>query len=334
MDFGFDEGYRIRSGRVVVSFLPPDASEMDAVPLAGPDDCHCAIKVRLGIAEVELSERWVRAQVYEEEVTRVAEILAEEKRNAPARNDLIDLELQLRDGALTVLVNGAKALSTPRFPADLGSVHLSTYRHTFHISAFSVEAHLRDTLAVNTDSGFVDVAARFRPSRFNKGGGMKNHHLVVWDGGKSSMDAVFSTYASDSAVHQALVQVGAKPGNNLTQAVWSERNNARSTAPDRRVAGSRIRMEIVHGGKVLKPADILRDVNKKSLDLRFGGNLALIPQWRSGCVVCLESCPGGKIGNRTYTIRDQVKGIPSFALRTTTDLLSEDEVTLRFRVVK
>jgi len=31
----------------------------------------------------------------------------------------------------------------------------------------------------------------------------------------------------------------------------------------------------------------------------------LIPVWRSGCVTCLFSCPGGKTSNAAFTIRDQ-----------------------------
>jgi heterodisulfide reductase subunit C len=34
-----------------------------------------------------------------------------------------------------------------------------------------------------------------------------------------------------------------------------------------------------------------------------------------GCVVCLFSCPGSKVGNRTYTVRDYVQGTTRFRVR-------------------
>lgn len=37
------------------------------------------------------------------------------------------------------------------------------------------------------------------------------------------------------------------------------------------------------------------DPSGKGIDFRFGGNKALIPVWRSGCILCLQSCPGGKV---------------------------------------
>ena len=46
--------------------------------------------------------------------------------------------------------------------------------------------------------------------------------------------------------------------------------------------------------------------------MRFGGNAANIPKWKSGCIVCLYSCPGSKIGNARYTVRDYTKDVTRF----------------------
>lgn len=40
-----------------------------------------------------------------------------------------------------------------------------------------------------------------------------------------------------------------------------------------------------------------------------------IPRWKSGCVVCLYSCPGSKVGNARYTVRDYEKGTTRFRVR-------------------
>ena len=49
--------------------------------------------------------------------------------------------------------------------------------------------------------------------------------------------------------------------------------------------------------------------------MRFGGHRANVPEWHSGCVVCLYSCPGSKVGNATYTVRDWVEGTTRFRVR-------------------
>ena len=49
--------------------------------------------------------------------------------------------------------------------------------------------------------------------------------------------------------------------------------------------------------------------------MRFGGHRANIPKWKSGCVVCLYSCPGSKVGNARYTVRDYARNATRFRAR-------------------
>ena len=53
----------------------------------------------------------------------------------------------------------------------------------------------------------------------------------------------------------------------------------------------------------------------RGLDLRLAGNRANIPKWKSGCVICLYSCPGSKIGNARYTARDWARKVTRFRAR-------------------
>ncbi len=78
------------------------------------------------------------------------------------------------------------------------------------------------------------------------------------------------------------------------------------------------------------PEQVLTDISKKQYDFHFAGNLALIHHWRSGCVVCLQSCPGGKIGNSTYTMRDLANGIPKFKVASGLPFEEGDKVLVRF----
>ena len=59
--------------------------------------------------------------------------------------------------------------------------------------------------------------------------------------------------------------------------------------------------------------ELLQDPGGKGFDFRFGGNHALIPHWHSGCLVCLYSCPGSKVGNAAYTVRDYMTGATKFS---------------------
>ena len=61
--------------------------------------------------------------------------------------------------------------------------------------------------------------------------------------------------------------------------------------------------------------------------MRFGGNAANIPKWKSGCIVCLYSCPGSKVGNARYTVRDYEKGVTRF--RAKPGVLPADGTSIR-----
>jgi hypothetical protein len=59
---------------------------------------------------------------------------------------------------------------------------------------------------------------------------------------------------------------------------------------------------------------LLHNPSDKAVDLRFGGHKSLIPVWKSGCIICMQSCPGAKISNRSRTFRDYVNGKAMFAV--------------------
>jgi len=173
-------------------------------------------------------------------------------------------------------------------------------------------------LQVDSKAGEVRLLAELQPEAFS-GGWLKstpNYHAVVWKGGGAAGEALLASYADDSSFYDALVTIGAVPGNNLTMAAWNDRKNPNSTAPDTRVEGALVDVLVWWDG-VASPmplAGLLTDSAGKGIDMRFGGNKALIPEWHSGCIACLYSCPGGKVSNHAYTIRDYVKGTTLFSL--------------------
>ena len=173
-------------------------------------------------------------------------------------------------------------------------------------------------LKVDSKAGEVRLLAELQPAAFS-GGWLKstpNYHAVVWKGGGAASEALLASYADDASFYDAMVSIGAVPGNNLTMAAWNDRKDPNSSAPDTRVKGSLVDVFVWWDGlpSPLPLADLLTDSAGKGIDMRFGGNKALIPEWHSGCIACLYSCPGGKVSNHAYTIRDYVKGTTKFSV--------------------
>jgi hypothetical protein len=167
-------------------------------------------------------------------------------------------------------------------------------------------------MEIDKSAGQVRILAELQPKAF-KGGWFKSmpgYHAVVWKKGKAANQSLLAAYSNDAVVHDAIMAIGAKPGNNLTMNAWEKRYDKNNPAPDTRVEGTPVDVLVWWNGlEEPKPLEsLLVDPGGKGVDLRFGGNRALIPKWNSGCIVCLQSCPGGKVSNRAYTIRDYVNG--------------------------
>lgn len=159
--------------------------------------------------------------------------------------------------------------------------------------------------------------------------GMPGYHLIVWKDGKASMAALFRAEVTDTQVIDALEKLEARPGNALPMEAWEERKDPASTAPDKVIEGPPVEILVKVPGraKPLTLAEILEDPGGRGFDMRFGGHRANIPKWKSGCVVCLYSCPGSKVGNARYTVRDYVNGRTRFRVRE--GVLPEDGTGVR-----
>jgi hypothetical protein len=173
-------------------------------------------------------------------------------------------------------------------------------------------------LVVDKAAGEVRVLAELRPDAFAGGWfqGTPGHHAVVSRHGGAAKKALLAAEVDDADFHDAMVAVGAVPGNNLTVATWEERNNPGKPEPDVRVEGTRIQVLVWWEGlpSPVPLKNLFLDAGGRGLDLRFGGNKALIKEWRSGCIVCLCSCPGGKVSNHSFTVRDYVRNPNNFSL--------------------
>ena len=182
------------------------------------------------------------------------------------------------------------------------------------------------------DASTIEFPARVSARGFTDSS-MAGYHLIVWDRGSAADHSLFVASVSDTQVLDALESLGAQPGNALAIDSWDERNEPGTEAPDRVIQGPRVQIEFVLAdGTVVTLADLLVDEGGRDFDMRFGGHRDNIPEWHSGCVVCLYSCPGSKVGNASYTVRDFVAGEAHFQVDESVLPADDTEVTVRFRL--
>lgn len=166
-------------------------------------------------------------------------------------------------------------------------------------------------LTVDRSAGEVRLRAIVQPTAMDRPLGVKGHHAIVWDGGRAARWALFRSMASDREVRAALESLGARPGENLTPETWNRREDPHNTEPDKRVEGTPVEVFVAWDGSEGRiPIDTLiaeKGMGRPTFDFHYGGNQRWQPEFKSGCIVCLYSCPGGAIGNRSKTIRDSVR---------------------------
>ncbi len=172
-------------------------------------------------------------------------------------------------------------------------------------------------ITIDTAARSVTFSGTIHPGRFNgANSSLNDHHFIVWRKGGAAGNALILSDANDLDVQRALQSLGAVAGENLTLDTWEKRADLSHRDPDLAVKGSGIDVRVAWGGHApVGASDILVDKGGKGFRFRLGGHERHIATWRSGCVVCLESCPGGRISNAAYTMRDLYNGRAKFTVR-------------------
>ncbi|MDQ5858365.1 MAG: hypothetical protein M3542_08835, partial [Acidobacteriota bacterium] len=160
----------------------------------------------------------------------------------------------------------------------------------------------------------IEFTATVNAKAFDRGGMMPGYHAVVWKKGRMAHAALLQADVTDVEILDALESLGAKSGGTLPMDAWEARRDPRSSAPDRRVSGDAVEIFLrLPGRSALVPlAAALDDPGGRGLDMLLAGNRANVPKWKSGCAVCLYSCPGSKVGNARYTVREWEKNVTRF----------------------
>ncbi len=185
------------------------------------------------------------------------------------------------------------------------------------------------------DERAIEFQATVSVAAFDGDFDMASYHFLVWADGRASDQALLRAHVSDIEVLDALEGLGGTPGDAVGIEAWDDRHDRESPAADTVIEGPRVRITVSVPGRdePLTLDDILIDPGGRGFDMRFGGHRDNIPEWLSGCVVCLYSCPGSKVGNASYTIRDHVDGTTHFGVRPGVLPADGTEVTVRIELL-
>ncbi len=107
------------------------------------------------------------------------------------------------------------------------------------------------------------------------------HWGVVFKDGKFQDRAILRAFSNQLDFHDALIKIGAKPGNSLTKEtvgkyVEGDTLDVKATWPGL--------------GKEISLNDIFVDEKSKAFHIKFGGNRKASEEQKTGCITCLESC--------------------------------------------
>lgn len=210
-------------------------------------------------------------------------------------------------------------------------------------AASPVEPSAERPMVVQAETKEIRIIGRIYAQRFNDAQGDEAHyHLLVWNNG-TSPHALIETPVDDLALHAALVKLGAQPGNNLSMAAWTHRHDAHDTASQAKVTGSALDIHIAWSTNPagVPMSHVLTQPPATSphslITWRFGGNRdRLFNQLpfgsRPGCLVCLYSCPSGKVSNSALSVHDYVAAPTRFVADTNLVPVDGTPVIVTFRI--
>lgn len=141
-------------------------------------------------------------------------------------------------------------------------------------------------------------------------------HLLVNEDGGNADKSFFVTEATSMEFYRALVELNAIPGNNIPL-------DAKSGT----ILGSGLEVTITVDGKEYDPYDLITASEKREMDVRFGGNIAVNQEYSTGCLLCMESCSAGVASDAAYEYCEEITFTPSDAMPK-----EGTEVTFTFKV--
>jgi len=144
-------------------------------------------------------------------------------------------------------------------------------------------------LKVDKSAGTVTFLAQVNGKYFYD----STRHGAAFGGGSNGEKAIFRGLAEPEPFYNGLLEIGAKAGNNMTMENKDKTN----------VAGDALDVTVTWAGaaKDYKFDEVVKESNGQPIDIHFGGNLKNAQDKKTGCLICLDSCPVGVTSNANYT---------------------------------
>ena len=175
-------------------------------------------------------------------------------------------------------------------PADDAAVNETETAETAEVAEEVKGVSKDNNIVVDEENQTVTIYANFNGKFLTE----STRHLVVSETGKFGDKPVFISQTAPADFHQALLDIGAEPGNNMTP------ENAEETTSE----GTPLEINVFWDGNEAgtNVNEIVKDSNGKDLDIRFTGNLERANDKKTGCLSCLDSCTVGISSNANYPL--------------------------------
>lgn len=203
----------------------------------------------------------------------------------------------------------------------------------FFVTALLIRLEALDSLPTRQNPIIVDkenkkvlIYAEVNSKSINK----RNVHFgIVFNDGKLADKAILRAYCNHLNFHDALIAIGATPGDNLTK-----------ESIDKYVEGDELIVTATWPGlkKELALNDIFTDSSGKGFKIKFGGNRASSEKEKTGCITCLESCWVGITSNSAYPAATSLQRLlsPNSVFKIKKDVLpaiNEHPVIISYKLI-
>lgn len=146
-------------------------------------------------------------------------------------------------------------------------------------------------VVIDNDNKEVIIEATVNGKYFNT---PSRHHGIVFKGGKYGDRAVLVGLADEREFYQALKDIGCVEGTNLTMEDMKLSKAVKGEPLDVFVTWEGLSKEIPF-------SDIIRSSEERIMIVRFGGNFEAAKANRTGCILCLDSCPIAITSDSSFT---------------------------------
>lgn len=191
---------------------------------------------------------------------------------------------------LTALLSLTSAGVFVNLPANLSQSEPIVYAE----EATKVTVSEDHPMEVDQDAKAIYLAVKINQKAMEEG---SQHAVVDQEGGNGDV-ALLQSFVNPKDFHQALLDLGAEPGNNLTLDDLKEEKSVEGTPLEITISWE--------GQEEVALTDLFTSENEgiAESDFRFGGNLETNQELETGCTVCLYSCPVGIVSNAAVSTKD------------------------------